>query len=315
MKKSGFILLLSLLSFFRMQAQAPFEVDFGWGGYPMYEYDYFEDNSLADHFYFDSTQTGNLWQIGKSLKAGFSATQGLRALMTDTSMNYPAGNVSSFYMKTINYTASPGMGTQISFYQRYNTDLNIDGGTIEISHDNGSTWMNVINDPMLMASWGGLALYSSTDTIQSLGQQPGFSGSSGSSPAHVTFGIDAAAFGPDTLLFRFTFASDSIDTNKPGWLIDALEIMAPGEGIEEYDNNGLISVFPNPVANEIRFSSQRKFKDPFGIRIYDPMGRLSLGQTAKENEAVDVSALKSGIYYCVLSNGNFYSGKKIIVQK
>ncbi len=55
-----------------MEAQVPYEFEwFPCGGYPAMSYEDFETNLNANHFYFDSTQINNLWQIGEPLKVGF----------------------------------------------------------------------------------------------------------------------------------------------------------------------------------------------------------------------------------------------------
>ena len=309
--KKIILLILAILSSVKTDAQIPYEFEFfPCGGFPTMAYEDFETNLNADHFYFDSTQTNNLWQIGAPLKIGFiPALEGTRSLITDTALNYPINNISSFYIKIIVHCPHP-YGTKIQFLHKFSSDTTIDGGTIEISHDNGNSWINLIDDPLLMYP---NELYSSTDTIQSLGWKPGFSGNINSN--YVMFEINTSEFSDDTLVFKFTFASDSIETNKEGWMIDEMYLMAWGSEIEEYNLNSQISVFPNPTSDKIYFASKIKIQKPFEVNVFNQLGELVLQKDSKENEDIDISNLNTGIYFCSFRNESFYATKKIIVQK
>lgn len=306
--------LIIAISFFTSVIKAQEPIIVCWyscnGGLTNYVPLDFDDSTVTDFIYFDSSLVNNIWQIGKPQKQFFnSALTFENTLVTDTINTYPAYNTSVFFIKTIVVSPHPSYGTTISFTHKFDSDSLIDGGTIEVSYDNGNTWINIIEDlSNQMSTYG---LYSINDTISSL-QKPGYSGNFGWD--YVTSSIASGDAEPDTLIFKFTFSSDSIDNGKDGWMIGDFSIGAYGESIEEYSDNNSISIFPNPTSGLLRYKTDKNFHKPFQVSIIDIIGNSILENIEVNDNEVLLPFLENGIYFVNFVNENFYSRKKIIIQ-
>jgi len=174
----------------------------------------------------DSTQSSNIWQVGKPRKLIFdSAYTQPFALVTDTVNPYPVNNRSSFEIKLKRPDTAFCWSTMtLSFLHKYETDSLYDGGYIEISYDGGINWINVIEDTTLILK--NLYFYKKSDTIN--GGCAAFSGNSKKwNPISIIWerGSGIAQYTIDFVIIRFSFVSDSIDSGKSGWLIDELLLL------------------------------------------------------------------------------------------
>lgn len=245
----------------------------------------FEDRDTANYFYIDTTQPNNLWQIGIPSKTIFnSAYSAPLALVTDTLNAYPIGNMSffEFVVYTDDYT-------EISFWHRFNTDSLADGGVIEVSTDGSSTWMNII-DALQMEPWRFTSLnnfYSSSNTIASNGNKPGFTGNSE--------WIKSTIVGRGLLFvrFRFTFTSDSTNTNKDGWMLDGFDFTCIGTGINEIGLNSPIRISPNPTSNFISINTDNSLRIEL-VAIKDFVGKTVL---TTDKTSIDLSSFAPGLYF------------------
>jgi hypothetical protein len=73
-----------------------------------------------------------------------------------------------------------------------------------------------------------------------------------------------------------------------------------GIGTNEISNADAVSVFPNPVTNELNITGIRQTTK---IEILDLSGRVTLTKTIDEKIEVDVSNLSDGIYYLKINQG------------
>jgi hypothetical protein len=181
-------------------------------------------------------------------------------------------------------------GPRILISHKIDSELGIDGGTIEVSHDNGNTWINVIED---LNNTQGIYpdIYSVYDTIQSLGK-PGFSGQSDWLFTEIDY---SASNDPlDTLTFRFTFASDSVDTNQDGWEIGEVYVVGEYELVEELDND-IISIYPNPTADQLNIS-RKKINGVPSVQILDASGKIIFSKKNYTENSINVQNLPNGNY-------------------
>lgn len=259
---------------------------------------YFEDRDTANYFYFDTTQTNNIWQIGTPSKTVFdSANSTPLALLTDTLNTYPDSNQSSF--EFVIYTDDM---TDIAFWHRFDTDSLKDGGIIEVSTDGGSTWTNIVNDTV-----NGFFLdnfYTSTDTINSFNNEPGFTGTSG---GWVKSRIMKQGY-MNFFRFRFTFSSDTIDNGRDGWMIDNFEFICLGTGIEETELNSKINLYPNPTYNQLTIETENDLRLET-IKVFDNSGRLIHQESKKLIETIDWT---SGLYFIEIITDQGTLKKKIM---
>lgn len=80
-------------------------------------------------------------------------------------------------------------------------------------------------------------------------------------------------------------------------------------GLNSYLKNSVnIKVYPNPTSNKLQVTLAQKIKQ---IAIYDITGKLVLSRTENADKNIDVSNLKTGVYYLVLitEDDNFYSSR------
>jgi len=271
----------------------------------------FDDTTTTKYFYIDTTLTENIWQIGTPQKTMLdSAYSPPSALITDTLNSYPPDNFS-----TTNMTFSVAEGLMwFWFVHKYDTDTLEDGGKIELSIDGGTNWYN-LRDSAYWHSIGctvdGVNLYSYQDTVASLVGQ-GFSGNSGGwLDAEIEFYYQNITVPMDTFQLRFVFASDSVETNKEGWLIDDIHIGANHIGVEEHQDNGF-SFHPNPTTGLLSFEVSVNHISE--IHIYDSNGR-KIESRKVVNGQLDISHLINGIYFVTITSDQFNKTGKVVLKK
>jgi len=285
----------------------------------------FDFSSVSDStsyfFYFDSTQTNNLWQVGIPSKQYLNSPyswNSTKALLTDTLNTYPTNNISSFQFALVN-CGLEGMpmncwywywGPRIQIAHKIDSELGIDGGTIEVSHDNGNTWNNLIEE---IQDLQGIFpdIYSVYDTIQSLGK-PGFSGQSDWLFTEIDYS-SSNALPLDTITFRFTFASDSIDTNQDGWEIGEVYVVGEYELVEELDND-IISIYPNPTADQLNIARKKTNGVP-SVQILDASGRIIFSEKNYTENSINVQNLPNGNYTLRYSDSVNHTVKQFEIKR
>ena len=159
----------------------------------------FDPASWSDYHSFivvDSTYSHNIWQVGRPNKTIFTlAYTPPNAIITDTVNHYPANDTSVFILKIPGYLFGPPWSVDIiSFYYQ----LDIDSGDIarvEISEDSGHHWFNPLDSLPSIYQWDTWTADTPVLTRSTTGWQE--------------FLLYRFAPAPDSILFRFTFISDS----------------------------------------------------------------------------------------------------------
>ncbi|MBK6444485.1 MAG: T9SS type A sorting domain-containing protein [Bacteroidetes bacterium] len=269
----------------------------------------FEDTSVMNHLRIDTlTNQNNLWQVGSPQKTLFTgAFSAPNAIVTDTLHPYPANDTSSFIIANVatgygwllNHTAL----LQGEYF--VDTDTLSDFGTIEFSPNNGTSWYDIINDTFI---------------TNHLFTAPGWATLSGSSNGWQQFYINLAPLGQlfnillyDTILFRFTFISDSIQTNKDGLMFDNLHFEDYFEGVHEIQNDNLISISPNPTSGELRIFKP-KTDGKKKIQILNHTGQTLYTNTNFNEETIDISEFPNGMYLLRFSDSKYFAIKKFVVH-
>ncbi len=273
-------------------------------------------NSLI---HIDTANHANLWQIGHPQKTIFdTALSAPNVIVTDTIHPYPINTNSSFQF-TIYDSAFLLSGGWVSMYGGYvdvyihykmDSDSLRDGGYIEYSLDTGRTW----NDFYLWSPW----IYNNSTLYNG---HHGITGhTSGWNDCHIYILLCDLYYPPQTsnsLDIRFTFISDSINTNKEGWMIDNLSYgFGPCEGIHEASKANTVTAYPVPASTSIGFQSDEVMKNATLI-IYDDKG-----QKVKTIENINGTQwnltnqnFSSGIYFYQLFNAHRWSASgKFIFQ-
>jgi len=282
-------------------------------------YDINFDNQFGlQHLTIDTiSNPNNIWQIGSPQKTIFTNANSVpNVLVTDTINTYPINDTSVFVITNV----ASGSGfefphTVILVGQYYvNSDTLTDYGKIEFSADNGTTWIDMLNDTIIVDTAYNWRWYWNSYKKPFL---------TGNSNQWKNFWVNLAELGHfygvqngDTILYKFTFISDSIQTNKDGLMFDDLHFEDWIEGIEEVGFELIKSkCFPNPTKNELTISFNNKQNSNFEIYVYNILGNEIYNSKTNSNiVSLSVSKYDSGIYFykIVDKNNNKFSIGKFI---
>jgi hypothetical protein len=259
----------------------------------------FETNPCWEASYYNLTIQGsdNIWQICTPNKSIFdSACSTPKAILTDSTGPYPINNTSSFIIKFVPLSfcmCAPVLGG----YYKFDSDTLKDFGRIEFSLDHGVTWLNALSDTII-PDWAWL------------GQKPVLTGRVNQWREFYTTLWNY--FTTDTLYYRYTFVSDSIQTNQEGWMLDNLSLIEHIEGLQENASRDEITIYPNPTYGTITIESKNVTKE-MDVSVYNIQGQLILEQTLNNNKGdLNISNLDKGIYMVKVLNRNNYRAKMII---
>ena len=249
----------------------------------------------------------NIWQIGKPNKTVFTSAISLpNAIVTDTTHPYPVNDTSVFVLKAPSKAYCPiysGNSPLVLFQFSY--QLNIDTNAVarlEISVDSGARWVNVKDSLPLHYSW-----YSTPVDLTV------------STNGWNVFAILKCFYCPDsidTVLFRFTFISDSVSTNKDGWIIDNIDIGYYCEGgIPQIQNNNLINIYPNPSKGNLYIHSNQQNSAPGSVIVYNMQGQeVYKADKLPANGYLNLQ-LPDGIYTLKYLTDEEYCVKRIVIAK
>ena len=264
------------------------------------------------------TSTMNIWQIGKPQKTLFSsASTTPNVIVTDTINYYPKNNVSTFTFAIVNpYWPSTGpFIAALRWKQKLDMDQGLDGGIVEYSTNSGTTWVNAMNNSNVYLYYGWQP--SSKDTLPS--GQFCFSGTDAVwRDIWLCMGFPILNLN-DSIMMRFSFKSDSVNTNKEGWMIDNMmdyfTVMHPVKSISQIEN---LNVYPN-ITSGILNVEAIKHGDKGNImfiELYDLTGKLieSYGQN-NSKVVLDISKYPDGMYNLKVVSDVISSNFPIILQK
>jgi hypothetical protein len=246
--------------------------------------------------------SANIWQIGQPQKIVFSSAQTLpNAIITDTLNSYPINDTSSFIIKHIASGDFPGIEDMLISFDFYvNSDTLTDYGKIEVSLNNGTTWIDINDDPNY---FNYLNYFSSIHSVFS-----------GNSTNWNQFGVDLTDLcslfnvqNKDTIQFKFTFISDGIQTNKDGLMIDNIHISnTPPIGLNEQKMSPMnLNSYPNPTQNNITITFDKVVKKDTKLIIYSNFGAIVYETTcAKDFKSVEIDTknFNQGMYTFKLIN-------------
>jgi Secretion system C-terminal sorting domain len=271
----------------------------------------FQNNFFLNHFYKDTLSNPScIWQIGKPNKPIFDSARAFslpNALLTDTINPVPANDTSVFYLVHVRDT------NQIIHYFSMEFAFKMDGdstdfGTIEISPDGGINWINILDED---STYGIL-----------WADKPSLTGSTnGWSYTIVNFSWWAYVPGPypytfvgDTVLFRFTYITDSSSTPRDGWMIDDIYVFDQFGSVPEFERSNLISIWPNPTSNQLRIQRQNNSSKE-NIQVFNSNGNLMIDLNNTFNSTIDTRILEDGIYFLKYTDFKSYCTKKFVIAR
>lgn len=250
-------------------------------------------------FSFDTTSNGtNKWNWGVPNKNVLdTAHSGSGVLITYINNTYPTNDTSSF---TVTYICSDGFfyrhTAMISCWYNVNSDTLTDHGYIELSIDNGQTWMNLFADSI--SNW--ITFWE--------GEKPVFSGNSN---GWKQFNMNLAQLGwlfdidfGDTILYRFTFVSDSVETFKDGLMFDDMSLYDYAEGINSTANNFKSTIHPNPLDNNSIIEFENNNREPHQLVIYNSQGHKIMQSGINDDKQFELkgNSLPPGVYLYQIMN-------------
>ncbi|MEO8150079.1 MAG: T9SS type A sorting domain-containing protein [Bacteroidia bacterium] len=252
----------------------------------------------------------NLWAVGTPAKPVINnAHSGVKCWLTDLNTGYGA-NESSALISPV-FHVQQGNCYRLSFWHEFNTEYLKDGGTVELTSDNGANWTVV--------GWAGDPTWFNTNYVAAFGNPPITSGWSGAQTWTLAqHDIYAPATGE--YIFRFRFGSNSNNNGYDGWAIDDVcfeEIASPcTAGIADYTGNEfyISQNEPNP-ANEtttIHFNLASNKKAT--LRITDVLGSVVFEKEVIGTQlTLDLKNFKSGVYFYELQSGEKRLVRKMVV--
>ena len=254
----------------------------------------FENTACHNQLILDTLNNKkSLWQIGKPQKEILnSAYSSPNVIITDTINPYPPNTDSHFIVKHLAWDGFINHHTAIlAGYYYVDSDSLSDYGSIEFSGDNGNTWVDLINDPEISEHY----------VLWELSEKPILTGnSSGWNYFHVYLSGLTEYFDiefEDTLQFKFSFLSDSIDNLKGGLMFDDLWFEDWSEGINQ-NSSSYLEAYPNPVSSELRIKNIDNNYSHCIYCIYNTHGNLLYQVKIRSNDVINIDAsdFPSGFY-------------------
>ena len=246
----------------------------------------FDDTNYLDLIMIDTiSNPNNIWQIGRPQKLVFdSAHTKPNVIITDTVNTYPINDTSSFYLWHVEHKHF-GWWPVLEFRYKIDADSQKDFGEISFSPDKGITWYNVLND---------------TIPITVAPSNKPFTGEKNKwVDCFIGFSTWDASFGyTDSILFKFTFYSDSISESMDGWMIDNIKMYDFITNVREHKRLPQINISPNPAQETIRIQFlDPNIRDSQELKIYSITGQLVLRQMIYPPESeINIETLESGVY-------------------
>jgi len=214
----------------------------------------------------------------------------------------PNGNYQNNENKTItlleNIILTNAIGANVSFYAKWDIENNWDYVQLEVSIDNGSSWIPQCG---LFTNEG------SSNGGQPTGQ-PLYDGTQSN---WVLEQIDLSDYLGEEITIRFKFESDG-EVSADGFYFDDLTVNVLDDGTLSTPDvlASQFSVYPNPVTNLLYITTP---KNNYKVGIYNIQGQLiSTPSTYSGSQTIDYSQFTKGIYLMRFTSNNHTKTFKII---
>jgi hypothetical protein len=257
---------------------------------------YFDFESIEQKKYFKTDS--NIWKITKPSKLKFNSSyNGEYAILSDSN-NYYAKDINASFQFKINLEFCEDQ-FYMHFFHKFDFELSKDGGVIETSYDNGLTWHNIVSDTLLIKYAEDIqGFYQNSSKIKSNNESPGYTGtvSEFSEVRLITECQGYKTNNIDTLLFRYTITSDSIESNNEGWILDNFILGYILVGIKDYQDTNII-IKPNPASDYISIILPNQL-----INSSEVLTMNGVILMKSNNCELDVSELPEGLYLIRINN-------------
>ena len=299
-------------------------------------------------YFFDDFEKGDKnWDYEVLSGAGLWEVLDLYPYSGKYSMSgtYPTVGASDFATKTLNTIHVTGSKPILRFYSRYQTEPASDGGIVQISSNNGSSWDNV-DTKFFKNGYRGAIRYGVLSSPVS--NQQAFWGDNKTFQASC---VDLSSYAGKDIKLRFRFACDSL-IGGLGWFVDDVTVMdmvnynpksslttAQGDTASAYVAQGgtivnptvflptsaaiddvKLNVYPNPTVGWLNLNIIGGSANSLNASIISMDGKTvwqKNSRLAAQTEMllpVDMSAFSSGIYFVRIETDTKTIVQKIIKQ-
>lgn len=274
------------------------------------------DTSVYDAILIE-IDSGSVWQIGPPDKEVHfkDASTIPNVIVTDTINPYPINDTSRFEVKILNEWGSWGI-LALQWNQKLDLDSSADWGAIELSIDNGASWMDVFDNPFVYSFYGfdinnvdympsGYQAFTSQDTLWK----------------NVWLCFDLSWIGQttDTMDFRFSLYSDSVQTQKEGWMIDnMIANYTQVHTLEEIEPDDYMTVYPNPTDGRVYINTKKvpDFHIIEQMDLIDESGRvLQRWENVPTKFFIDIDSHPAGTYFLKVRTNLRTEEFKIVLNK
>ncbi|MDZ7880139.1 MAG: M36 family metallopeptidase, partial [Saprospiraceae bacterium] len=131
-------------------------------------------------------------------------------------VGYPSSGPSDQAVRSLKSLKIQGTKPVLNFYHRYGTEAGFDGGLLQISTNEGSSWTD-LGDKVFKNPYTNKLSYNAISI-------PNLRAWSGVADKFVPVVVDLSAYTGQNVKFRFRFASDTTD-HRLGWFIDDVAVM------------------------------------------------------------------------------------------
>lgn len=278
-------------------------------------FQYFEPNVSNNFTVAIGTNTDNVWQIGVPSKTLFSSASSTpNAIITKTAGVYPKSNVSTFSFVVQTYTWCSICPSALQWNQKLDMEAGKDGGIVEFS-TNGISWNNALTQNNGWWLYGHMP--ANKDTIN--GNELCFSGTDNVWRSMWLCIQGSVANVNDSIWYRFTFKSDTIQTNQEGWVIDNffqhISVMHP---VKENSGPDIMYIYPNITNGIVNIESRKSsVVDKIdNITLTDLSGKVieDYGPNGKK-VVIDLSKHPQGTYLINLRIGKHVEYHTVIYAK
>jgi hypothetical protein len=269
----------------------------------------FDNSYYLERVYNDTISNPDCtWQVGQPQKSVFTSAYSIpNAIVTDILSPAPPNDTSAFFLIHERDNLAPFHVFILRFWYNMDGDTT-DYGTVEISPNSGLDWINVlIEDTTYQMYWES--------------PKPTLEGSSnGWQYFDLDFTVWASDWGffpiqmtADTILFRFTYITDGETTPHDGWIIDDFNLEDWWEGLDETQDQNLITIYPNPASDRLEIRRAQS-SDVQIIQIYNSIGQLLYNDQNFSRDFVDISQFKNGVYFMRYSATKSFAIKKFMIN-
>lgn len=292
------------------------------------------DDNAEDNwdFYFVGDLASNVWQISNIIAYNSQNSWGVLDIETESRQ----------VLELIEPQLIEGDQPVLRFYQYFNTQLGVDGGVLEISSDDGITWLD-IRDKIFRNGYTGQIAYNSLFI-------PNFFAWSGDSGNFIPSYIDLSEFLGQELKIRFRFGTND-GIGGLGWWVDDIEFMdmlnyngeacvtsdqgdmacttakergtivesaAMLDNIIDPESNVQVAIYPNPAQEYINVTISAPQKEEVNISLMTVDGKEVLAQKVQaigtQTLPIAVRDLPSGFYFVKVSTEGGMVTEKVVVH-